>query len=52
MTKGKGSPGDDDDIEEDIVQDHEEINLQPNSERDPIGTSGGAVSASSVVGID
>ena len=54
MTKGEkgksGSP-EDDEIEEDIVQDHEDINLQNNSARDPIGTSGGAAS-SSAVGID
>ena len=44
---------DEDDIEEDIVQDHEDILLQPNSERDALGTSGGAGSASaSVAGID
>lgn len=46
--KGLGqSP--DDDIEEDIVQDHEDIHLQQNSARDPIAASGGA---SSAVGID
>ena len=44
----KKVPGDDD-IEEDIIQDPDDIQLQSNSARDPIGTSGGA---SSVVGID
>ena len=38
MTKGKGGSPEDDEIEEDIVQDHEEINLQENSARDGIGT--------------
>ena len=47
--KKHGSPGGDDDIEEDIVQDHEDIQLQPTSARDPIAASGGA---SSVAGID
>ena len=42
---------DDEEIEEDIVQDHEDILLQQNSARDAIGTSGGAAS-SSAVGID
>ena len=46
--KGHQSPGDDD-IEEDIVQDHEDIRLEQNSARDPIAASGGA---SSAVGID
>ena len=45
-----GTP-EEEEIEEDIIQDHEEINLQPNSARDGIGTSGGAGS-SSAVGID
>lgn len=45
----KGSPKVDDDIEEDIIQDHEDIQLQQNSARDPIAASGGA---SSVAGID
>jgi hypothetical protein len=44
-------PKQDDDIEEDIVQDVEDIILQPNSARDVIGTSGGAAS-SSAVGVD
>ena len=39
----------DDEIEEDIVQDHEDIILEKGSARDDIGTSGGA---SSAVGID
>ena len=38
-----------DDIPEDIVQDHEDIELQSMSARDPIAASGGA---SSAVGID
>ena len=33
------------------MQDHEDIQLQPNSARDAVGTSGGAAS-SSAVGID
>ena len=45
----KGSPNAEDDIEEDIVQDHEDIMLQQNSARDAIAASGGA---SSAVGID
>ena len=45
----KGSPGNDDEIEEDIVQDHEDIQLQQNSARDAIAASGGA---SSAVGVD
>ena len=51
--KGPASPpkGHEDDIEEDIIQDVEDIQLQPNSARDQIGTSGGAAS-SSAVGID
>ena len=53
MTKdGKGKSGspEDDEIEEDIVQDHEDINLErQNSARDGIAASGGA---SSVGGID
>jgi len=51
--KGPASPpkGNEDDIEEDIIQDVEDIQLQPNSARDHIGTSGGAAS-SSAVGID
>ena len=44
-----GSPGADDDIEEDIVADPDDIQLQPTSARDPIAASGGA---SSAVGID
>ena len=47
----KATTPDEDDIEEDIVQDHEDIQLQPNSARDAVGTSGGAAS-SSAVGID
>ena len=45
----KSSPKADDDIEEDIVQDHEDIQLQPTSARDPIAASGGA---SSIAGVD
>jgi len=45
-----GSPGGEDDIEEDIVQDHEDIQLQPNSARDAIAASGGT--STSAVGVD
>ena len=48
--EGKGSPGGEDDIEEDIVQDHEDIQLQPNSARDAIAASGGT--STSAVGVD
>lgn len=49
-SKKAQSPGkDEDEIEEDIIQDHEDIALQQNSARDPIAASGGA---SSIVGID
>ena len=47
--KSQKSPGGDDDIEEDIVQDHEDILLKSLSPRDQIAASGGA---SSFAGID